>query len=277
MKDISLYEAIARRPKDPSVRFFKNIRTLKIPPHWHENTEVLFFTRGGCSFFCDGKTFDVQENDVVVINSTQVHSFAAKDGVADHYCLHLTPSFFADVDFENVMIQNLIRGDEYVIERLKKIRNRRYINKKGNDLMIKSHAYALFAHLLRKYSYKEDADTAKKNSENLQRMELVFDYISKHYAEDISTETLASLMFVSVSYFCRFFKRITGTTSAVYISEYRVKKSFLLLENTDLSISEIAEKVGFDDPNYFSRVFRSIAGMTPSEYRKGSENQKDEF
>lgn len=269
MKDISLYETISRKPKDPAVTFFKNKNVLRYPPHWHEHTELLYFIKGGCSFFCDGKTFDVGEGDLVVINSTQVHSYTAKDGVAEYYCMHFTPAFFADVDFENVLIQNHISGDEYITERIRKIRNRKYITKKGNDMMVKSHAYALFAHLMRKYSYKADEEAAKKNTDNLKRMELVFSYIDAHYSEDISTETLAALMYVSVSYFCRFFKKVTGTTSAAYISEYRIKKSFLLLENTDLSMAEIAEKVGFDDPNYFSRVFRSVTGITPSEYRKG--------
>lgn len=268
MKDISLYETISRKPRDPEVAFFRNKHMLRFPPHWHEHTEILYFTKGGCSFFCDGKTFDVQEHDVVVINSTQVHSFTAKDGVAEHYCMHLTPAFFSDVDFDGILIQNLIRGDEYVTERIRKIRNRRYVHKKGNDMMIKSHAYALFAHLIRKYSYKGDEEEAKRNTDNLKRMELVFSYIDAHYCEDITTEALAGLMYVSVSYFCRFFKKVTGTTAAAYISEFRIKKSFPLLENTDMSMSEIAEKVGFDDPNYFSRVFRSTTGITPSEYRK---------
>ena len=271
MKDISLYETISRKPKDPEVNFFMNKHTLRILPHWHEHTEVLFFIRGGCSFFCDGKTFDVNENDIVVINSTQVHSFTAKDGVSEHYCMHLTPAFFSDVEFQNVHIQNLIRGDEYAIELIKKIRNRKYIKRKGNDMMMKSHAYALFAYFLKRYSHKEDAEEMKKNTDNLRRMEEVFSYIDAHYNESISTETLASLMYVSVSYFCRFFKKVTGTTSAAYISELRIKKSLPLIENTDLGMAEIAEKVGFDDPNYFSRVFRSVTGITPSEYRKGGE------
>ena len=70
-----------------------------------------------------------------------------------------------------------------------------------------------------------------------------------------------------------FFKKVTGTTSAAYISELRIKKSLPLIENTDLGMAEIAEKVGFDDPNYFSRVFRSVTGITPSEYRKGVEKE----
>ncbi|MBE6650932.1 MAG: helix-turn-helix domain-containing protein [Ruminococcaceae bacterium] len=269
MKDVSLYETISRKPKDTSVSFFKNRHVLRISPHWHEHTEILFFTKGGCSFFCDGHTFEVREGDIVVINSTQVHSYTATDGVAEHYCMHLTPTFFSDVDFQNVQIQNLIRDDAYATQLIKKIRNRKYIKKKGNDLMMKSHAYALLAHFLKKYSYKEDTEETKKNTDNLKRMEDVFSYIDAHYNEDISTSELASLMFVSVSYFCRFFKKVTGTTSAAYISELRIKKSLTLIENTDLGMAEIAERVGFDDPNYFSRVFRSVTGITPSEYRKG--------
>jgi two-component system response regulator YesN len=53
-----------------------------------------------------------------------------------------------------------------------------------------------------------------------------------------------------------------------YITEYRVKKGQMLLENTNESILSIALKIGFADSNYFSRVFKSIFGMSPQKYKK---------
>ena len=70
---------------------------------------------------------------------------------------------------------------------------------------------------------------------------------------------------------CRFFKNAVGKTVTKYINEYRVEKSTALLTTTDASIAEIAAEVGFEDPNYFSRVFRSVMGMSPVEYRNSAE------
>jgi len=85
---------------------------------------------------------------------------------------------------------------------------------------------------------------------------------------DSFINVLCSKLFVTESYFCRFFKKSTGMTLAKYITEVRLKKAQLLLENTSDGISTIALNVGFDDANYFARTFRNTTGITPTQYRK---------
>lgn len=97
----------------------------------------------------------------------------------------------------------------------------------------------------------------------------VLRFIDDHYAEDIAMETVAELVYLDPSYFCRVFKRETGRTFLEYLTGVRVDRAKDLLAATDLQVSKIASRVGYPDPNYFSRVFLKAVGLTPSEFRTG--------
>ena len=140
-------------------------------------------------------------------------------------------------------------------------------NKFASDMILKSLVYSLFSHLFENYSVAI-ATTSEVHETQLKRLHSVFYYISEHYHLDVSTKDLAEMNFVTESYFCRFFKKFTGMTFASYITEYRIKKAQLLLENTNDDISSIAQSVGFGDANYFARTFKRIIGISPSKYRK---------
>ena len=75
-------------------------------------------------------------------------------------------------------------------------------------------------------------------------------------------------MFLSTSYVCTFFKSETGQTLNQYITEYRIEKAKVFLKDSNIKMSDIAGKVGYNDPNYFSKIFRKETSYTPSEYRR---------
>jgi len=94
-------------------------------------------------------------------------------------------------------------------------------------------------------------------------------YIAANYQRDLSLEEIARHCHLSPSYFSHLFREYTGQTLTAYIKRVRVEKAQQLLLTTDLSVGEIAREVGYQDPNYFSRVFKSVVGKTPYEYRTG--------
>jgi two-component system response regulator YesN len=81
-------------------------------------------------------------------------------------------------------------------------------------------------------------------------------YIDFHYAEDLSLHKLADMNYVSDSYLSTLFKKSTSMSLIDYINSIRIKQSLVLLNSTDLSIEEIADKCGFSGYNYFSRTFK---------------------
>ncbi len=96
----------------------------------------------------------------------------------------------------------------------------------------------------------------------------VCDYIDLHIAEDISLEQMADYVSVSSFYLSKLFKDEKGVTFINFISDKRLEKARQLLSETNESIKEITAEIGYNDQNYFSRIFKSKYGLSPKEYRQ---------
>lgn len=93
-------------------------------------------------------------------------------------------------------------------------------------------------------------------------------FIDKNIARDITLEELASISGVSLQHFCRVFKSHMGMRPMEYIARRRISMAKLFLDSTEMTITEIATKVGYSDAGYFGMVFRRLEGMSPTTYRK---------
>lgn len=93
-------------------------------------------------------------------------------------------------------------------------------------------------------------------------------YVQKHLGRSITLKEVARTVCLSPSYFSTLFRKQTGTSFKAYLERVRLKKAIDLLLNTDAPICEIARQVGYDDANYFARVFRKAHGIAPTEFRR---------
>ena len=94
------------------------------------------------------------------------------------------------------------------------------------------------------------------------------DYIQQVLSEKIGLKEVALHLKINASYLSTYFKEETGKTLTDYIQNERIKKACYLIDHESDSITDIAMIVGYDDPNYFTRIFKKHTGMTPSEYRQ---------
>ncbi len=94
------------------------------------------------------------------------------------------------------------------------------------------------------------------------------EYISSRYSYPITIEDVADYIGISRSHLFRSFENIIGKSPKEYLTEYRIRQACILLKKSDLSITAIANSVGFDNSLYFSKAFRKAKGMTPSEYAR---------
>lgn len=93
------------------------------------------------------------------------------------------------------------------------------------------------------------------------------DYIEKRISEDLSLEDVAAAINVSPSYLSRMFKDVKGENYINYLTDMRLRRARELLKDPHMTIKEISAEIGFNDQNYFSRIFKNKFGMTPTEFR----------
>lgn len=135
----------------------------------------------------------------------------------------------------------------------------------GGTLLVDSLKTALAIHLLRNYcttvpksSYGDGLSSAK--------ISLVTDYINAHLHEELKLTEVAAIAQISPYHFLRLFKQSMGVTPHQYILQSRIDKAKYLLKSSDLSIADIALRVGFCDQSHLTRCFKRILGLTPKQF-----------
>lgn len=96
----------------------------------------------------------------------------------------------------------------------------------------------------------------------------ILDYIEKNLKKNVTLEEVAEFGAISPYYLCKLFKRKIGINFSTYIVNRKMEIAKELLEYTDMPILNIALELSYNEPNYFSKVFKKIEGVTPTEYRK---------
>ena len=107
-----------------------------------------------------------------------------------------------------------------------------------------------------------------ENARDTERIRRIMEYIQKHYGEKITLEDLSGQIHLCRSESCRLFRRYMNVSMFDYLLDYRVERSLELLQKPGLDITQVAGRVGFASPGYFSRIFKRKMGCTPLEYRR---------
>ena len=122
-------------------------------------------------------------------------------------------------------------------------------------------------------SIVEIISTEKQDNSSHRLISKTLSIIEAEYMNNISLEYVSERIFISSSYLSHLFKKETGQNFIEYLRDFRLKKSCELLKNTNLRITEICKKIGYDSASYFNTIFRQVYGITPAQYReKGIQN-----
>ena len=106
-------------------------------------------------------------------------------------------------------------------------------------------------------------------------IEFAVNYIDRYYKENPSLQRVADYMNLSAHYMSKLFKRETGENFSTYLTRCRMEEAKDRIQYTDENLIAIAYELGFNEPNYFSRVFKKIEGITPSQYRNRVRKKAD--
>lgn len=235
-------------------------------PHFHVQMEILYLERGKEEVVIDGRLFQMEGGDVCISFPNQVHDYR----LIEENMAYLLIMPIEDVEeyrrelTESIPVDPIIRK-----EKLPEYFSALWLDffhnyTKGVDIReSKAVGRMLFSMLFSRLEMK-----AGRNMSDMSEIQLVLDYIAKHYTEDISMDGMAKMTGISVSALTRIFSKKMHTTCTSYVNALRVMRAQKQLRKTDKGMEEIAAECGFGSKRNFFRVFRTDCGCTPGEYRK---------
>jgi len=270
---------------DEPIKLIRRSPQIPYPLHSHDFSELVIVLSGTGIHFTEEGDFRVNAGDVFVIQGATSHGYKELE---DLYLVNLLfsmdqlPLPFLDISYipgyqALFHLEPRYRGSHNFASRLKLqaddfIRVNSLVDRIEQEYRNSRKGYRYMASVI----FMELIGTLSRcydNSENTQNRELLriargLSYLEHHLAEKISLKELEDETGMSMSSLNRHFKRVTGVPPLEYHLRQRIRRACTLLRQTDLNITEIAFKTGFDDSNYFARQFRRVTGMTPSRYRK---------
>jgi AraC-like DNA-binding protein len=255
--------------------------------HFHPEYEIFYLIEGGRTFFYDNRNHVAQEGDLILLDSNLIHmtrSIGTNDQGHNRIILYITPDMMKHFDH---MMPNLhlihFFHEHYGIYHLNEIQKKRLkalydLFKEeitGKDLYYDEAIRLASAHfllyLVRDFINEHALEPDNRNGN--QRIYAIADYLSEHYAEDITLDDLSRKFYLSTYHISRTFHEVTGYKIREYLNIMRVREAKSLLEETDLSIEEVSTRTGFHSSSHFEKIFRSYMNMSPLKYRQ----QKDVY
>lgn len=144
---------------------------------------------------------------------------------------------------------------------------------KVDDYLLKPIRPQKIVDILNEFIKDNMKSKGKENTQNFtDELNEVLEYIDINFKNDIGLKDVANHVNFSSTYLSKLFKKEMGINFNRYITQIRINKSKELLKNSTLSINEVAFSVGYNEPNYFCKVFKKMINMTPSEFRIYSVN-----
>ena len=263
----------------PPIRVLHMDNSIEYPSHCHGFTEMAIVYSGSAIHHVGSEKHKVVANDVLLIPKGITHSYSEVDNFSYVNVLFDPENLFKSVlhrhffsllhDFYNPKEFHNYKLSPYEIKEVLSIINmidkELYRNMEISRIVSVSYFIQLLSMLYNASSVSFPAGISTEL-----RIQGIIDLIDNNVSENYSIESLAVKAMTSPRNFSRLFKSLTGKSPSIYIKEKRIEKACALLTGTDMTITQIALLVGFDDPNYFSHTFRVLKGISPREFRTGS-------
>lgn len=245
------------------------------PHSHHEMVEILYILRGDGIFEINGTPYPVSSGDLVIYNSDAVHNESVKFPPPPLYGLEAS-----GIQIDNLPSNWIIAPDACPViplgARATEFRHLfRSIYEHSSKQTPNASAICqyLFLALLHMIHELFDGSApvhagAKEESKATELGRQIQIYVDEHVLEDLSVQSVADHFDISSAYLFRLFKQVTGTSLMQYIIQRRIGEAQTLLLITELSITEVAQRVGYDNLSHFVKMFSQKVGMSPRQYRK---------
>lgn len=251
--------------------------------HWHTEYEIIYVFQGPALFSLNEKVHRVESGQALFVNKNVIHASVSPVSPQIHYvCVTFGEQFL----FSNVLdilykeyffplhtgqkqIPAYIPGEcewqKQMLHIMKSLCVSGLKRLRGCELEWR---ILLLQFFYVAYIYNIFTEKDTRTESHIVAVQAALLTIQKNYADTIHISDLAKASGFSLEYFCRIFKSIVGKTPNEYLLSHRIQQAEYLLSHTSYNISEIALACGFNDINYFSKYFKKVHHLTPSQYRK---------
>ena len=239
-------------------------------PHTHNHTELFFIVSGKGQFLIQDQAVPVDVNNLVIINPNIPHAETSLSAQPLEYIV-LGISGIELATGENSNGQFCVLDHYESLEITSCLRNllrETELQKPGYEDICQAYMEILIIRLMR--STALTAQTEPRVIAGNRQCAAIKRYIDLHFKEPLTLEQLSEEAHMSKYYLSHAFKREYGISPINYLISRRIDESKYLLAETDLSISQIAQLLGFSSLSYFSQVFRKAHGPSPAEFRQSS-------
>ncbi|QHQ60269.1 helix-turn-helix domain-containing protein [Anaerocolumna sedimenticola] len=247
-------------------------RIGSVQKHWHRSIELLLVLSGDLEVLVEDEQFTLKENDLILINSNQVHETYSKDCVLIALQVRLSMFHMDWLNSENVFFQcnSCIQGNnehfDYIREIIAKLIELNTSTVSCNQLLCFSYVCRLIYELLR--HFKAEQPSVIRTQKQMERLQNIIEYIENNFNREITLNELAGTVYLSPSYLSHFFEKNMNISITNYLTKIRIEHSIDFLLNTDYSIEKIAELCGFSNPRSYASFFRKQYNKLPSQFRK---------
>lgn len=254
-----------------------------VPIHWHNDLEINLIREGEAVFQVYQKSYRVRTGEGFLLNRNVPHSCSSPGNEHVRYSTILVRPDFLYGDFGSdverkcfqpflqnsaipcIYLTGFDENGKEILQKLNQVEEAFDRKRFCYELKIKGLLCEAFAMIL--YGHRQELTKfVPANLQELERLEKMLNYLNMHFTEVISLQDLADQVHLSREVCCRLFKKMTGKTITGYLEEYRVNKSFSLVQGGQYSMTQITEMVGFSNPSRFASAFRKRFGCNPGEY-----------
>lgn len=249
------------------------------PTHWHDDIEMIAILDGEMDYNVNGEVTKLRKGEGILVNAQQMHfGFSYFKTECDFICVLLHPLLLCaapayERDFilpvvnnpgipfvfldPNTCWQRTILEQIYYMDQCK--------GQKAAPLKVQSSFSVIWSLLYENLPLEDHKSIPVSN--DLTAARNMIGFIQKNYTRKISLKEIALSGAVGQSKCCKLFVKYFRQTPNTYLNQYRLNKSLELLQNGDMSITEIALSVGFCGASYYAEIFRKYFGRSPTEHR----------
>lgn len=259
--------------------YYNEFKRYDMRQHLHERMEIMYVIKGECIVRSKKDRIRLLSGDFIFINSTFPHALRVEN---DRGCMVL------NIEFVFEKLESL--APDFTVLHEQSPQLRAMLEQRSDYLRIKDNGemYRILFSIVEHMDIKVKSNfvldlwmaqfllsmaslaDARSGSSKIDYVQAAKDYVARNYSHEIHVSDIANFIHIHPAYLQRLFKKECGVSVVDYLNDIRVQKAYHLLTRTNMSIIDIANSVGINSQQYFTRLFKKATNTTPKALRDSS-------